>query len=294
MLENIIYNLYDLNEILLYNFDDTEISKRSIEIENKIYSDLNLESLKILEKSIAYILNKLNAFKYENFEIAINNEEDVLIFTRIYNQLNNYINNYFITDNYKPLFVDVYDINYKNIKYIDSFGGTIYNLENQMLSNIETKYLFLLLTSPELDNLYKSKTLSNMLFINPVLDKKLFNHKVPIVEYIKNEDEIYENLNKNLQEVYNCDVTEYSLEELKNIFYYLLTNNNINKNDLLAYECYIRALFNNLDEDTLEQLNYNFNEMNIKVLNKKGEEVIRKSFRQIKNDKNNINKIKNR
>lgn len=287
MLKNLLFNLYDLSEILYYNYNNVEISNNILAIEKENYSKFSINSLVQIQNIVEYILNKYDIDNKENFELIFE-EDEVLIFKRIYNQIKKSINNY----HKDYLFVDLYDVVNGKLKFIDNIGGSINILEEEMICNIETKFLYFLIDDKSLTNEYKSEVLLKLLYVNPYLDEKLQDHKKTIIEYLLKEDEYYNNLSDLNKKVYDSNIVEYSLNVLKDIFYKLLTNKYLEEDELKIYELYIRSLFNNLDENTLEQLNYNFNEMNVNIINKDGEEAIRRAFKSIKKDRENIKKLK--
>ena len=68
--------------------------------------------------------------------------------------------------------------------------------------------------------------------------------------------------------------------------------NNLNNSKIRSL--YLRTMFNFLDEDEIEQINYSFREKELKIYNKVGYDEVIDAFRKYEEDKNNIIKIKTR
>lgn len=294
MLKKLLYSMYDLNEMLLYNFNNTEVHDSIVEIEKHNFSQFNLRVLKILQDTLEKILINTDNFYKNEFEIAVENQDEALIFKRIYNQVNRYINNYIKNeDGTQPVAIYLYKYHDNNVSFLDDLGGSISVLEENMINDIDVKFLFLLIDNTMVRPQLKKNMLINSLFVNPNLDERLVNYKDNMIEQLKYEDYAYEKLDDFMKHTYDTYLYDYSLNTLKDIFYTLLTNTKISGENLKLYEIYIRSVFSGLDIETLEQLNYSFNDMNVNIMNKDGEETIRRAFRKIDTDKTLIRKIKN-
>lgn len=294
MLTNLIFEMYELDSLLYYNFSNPSISKKISLIEEKNLKKFSITTLKTLEEVIGNILNKLDSFYKEDFEIAFENNDTVIILRRMYNQILKTINNFRKDENGKlPLFSSLYTFYEGEVIYVDDLGGSLNNLTESVICDIETKFMVFLLSNPLIDDDIKKRMAYNMVYINPYLDDKVSDRSEKIYNSIIKEEEEYNNLDGIMKETYDNYLEEYSFSVLKDLFYLLLTDISIKDDQLKMYEIYIRTIFNNLKEEDLESLNYSFNEINVNVLNKEGEEAIRKAFRSIRNDKDFIKKIKN-
>ena len=292
MLEEVLNHLYSIGEALLYEYSDENKCKYINMMEHNFYSNLGFTGLKFLEKITKDILEQLDAYYCENFEVAMKNTDEQLIFRRIYNQVSKYINNFIKHDDgQQPVFADLYHYQGDKVIYLDNLGGSLNNLEEDMITNIEAKFLLLLINNYEIEQSYKTNIVLNTLYVNPHLEEKT-NYGKHIINNVKEEDCIYNGLNLGMQSMYDKNLNEYSLNTLKDLFYDLLVNYKT-PNELKTIQLYIRSIFNSLDDEILEELNYNFNEMNVKILNKDGENIIRQAFRRIESDRELIHEIKN-
>lgn len=285
------YEIYDL-----YRQNDMNKLKKIIDEENKLYENYNSQQLLALLDYI-YWLNGEKALHYLcDYELPLYDNKKRLIIGRVINKLVYFINRSFLCKKESSLPIKDVLLLDKNITFVaENTACAFSELYNKITTQIETKYLYFIFDSNELDDEKKKEIFLNSLFINPLLEEKLLKPTLNLADFIKKEDNLYNGLWENIKETYK-EYLEYQCRELifHNIDRMLSEIDCDNIQNVVARSIYLRTAFNYLEENVLEDINYNYKEQERKVANPVGDEYIRNSFRKINKDKEQIQKIKTR
>lgn len=274
------------------NFDKLE---HLINCEKELYQNLDIITLRKFDNYINSLSNDLNIDMYEDYEIVLYNKDNELIIRRIINKLSQIYNikqNYNNEYNYEK---DVMRLNSNITLIIPNSDIFLSELYYQLVVNIDIKYLYFIIDDDELTTEKKQSIFTNSLFINSYLEDKLLNPKINLEEFIKTEDTLYNNLWEYIKEIYQEYLEDYCKNNiLLNMSMMISAIDINNQSNTIARSIYLRTLFNYLDEEILEEINYDYNEQEREIYNILGDKYIRKSFRTIEQDKVQIEKIKTR
>ena len=232
----------------------------------------------------------MNAIDYilENFEIAMDNQKTHMLIRRIDNMTKKYYNRS------QSIMLPYQEIKLDNNKYIRmrNLEGSLNELWDKILTSVEVKFLYLLTIDEKISDKRKGTIFSNMMFVHPTLQDRIFKKQINIGSYVKEEDNIYNGLWENIKEIYENELSNYCYNFSKELIKTMIFED-ITDEEILIYEIYLRSLFNYLDDDVLENLNYEYhNEEEFKIENEFGDKCVREAFRKINEDTNTINKIK--
>ena len=308
-----IYNIY----LKMYNLEinnkvESEEYKTlidylniSIDVENSIYNELDFKNN--IDKCIAWIsyIEQDSENVNNTAALIINNNKNEIIFERIFNNLSNYIHEYFNSS-------IISSVNYisKELKLDDNFS-------NQIISSLEISYNIdkdiLSSTLLLINNHINSKILEEKLllskyilpFINKELEEQLIENKFYIPKTININSEIIAELNglnsinyNNRKDINGLKIVKQNILDLLNIKNIEYRDENIQAIAIIK-ECFIRSGFIFINDDIKEQLNYEFHEI---IDNKDNYEelkdlsisieIIKKCFLKIKEDKEKIFEIK--
>ena len=253
---NILNELNIISEILLekyydYNFEEV---KKCIDYEISIYKNLSIKQLNQLVKYVEDLEIKLDSFRYENIEISPN-INDKLIIRHILNRINQALNRTYYLEKNRKIEKEIYRVSNDKIIIMQNIAGALSELDEKILANIETKYIFFLITDQSINDFTKGGIINNSLYVNPYLEEKLLKNAVKAVnvnEYIKNEDNLYNNLYDNVKIEYNKFLKDYCLNTIE----YMINSLETENNQLLIKlkELYIRTLLNYLDLEDIKAL----------------------------------------
>lgn len=293
---NIFDKFYLITKRIFEEYHNNNMNKlkRLIDIENEEYSKLKLIEIDYLED---YLFNKLNEKKlnfFENYEFALYNNKYNICIQRMYNQIGKLYSRY--TDyNNNELEEDINEIEPNIFLIMKNQDGAIGELQSKIKANIETKFLYFLLSDANISKEIKEQIFINLLFVDPYLEEKLLSSTIHIDKYIKEEDELYYNTWKNIKDLYEEIWFNYSLDNIYNTIDIMLSETDLDDdNNTKVRGIFLRTLFNGLDTETLEEINYQFNSTENNIYNYFGEQEIRNSFNEIERDNMKIKKIKTR
>lgn len=292
---NILNELNIISEILLekyydYNFEEV---KKCIDYEISIYKNLSIKQLNQLVKYVEDLEIKLDSFRYENIEISPN-INDKLIIRHILNRINQALNRTYYLEKNRKIEKEIYRVSNDKIIIMQNIAGALSELDEKILANIETKYIFFLITDQSINDFTKGGIINNSLYVNPYLEEKLLKNAVKAVnvnEYIKNEDNLYNNLYDNVKIEYNKFLKDYCLNTIE----YMINSLETENNQLLIKlkELYIRTLLNYLDLQDIKALEEKYNNV---ILNNNlliSNELKKNIFDKTSEDKKTIKYIKN-
>lgn len=292
---NILNELNIISEILLekyydYNFEEL---KKCIDYEISIYKNLSIKQLNQLVKYVEDLEIKLDSFRYENIEISPN-INDKLILRHILNRINQALNRTYYLEKNRKIEKEIYRVSNDKIIVMQNIAGALSELDEKILANIETKYIFFLITDQSINDFTKGSIINNSLYVNPYLEEKLFKNAVKAVnvnEYIKNEDNLYNNLYDNVKIEYNKFLKDYCLNTIE----YMINSLETENNQLLIKlkELYIRTLLNYLDLEDIKALEEKYSNV---ILNNNlliSNELKKNIFDKTSEDKKTIKYIKN-
>ncbi len=292
---NILNELNIISEILLekyydYNFEEV---KKCIDYEISIYKNLSIKQLNQLVKYVEDLEIKLDSFRYENIEISPN-INDKLIIRHILNRINQALNRTYYLEKNRKIEKEIYRVSNDKIIVMQNIAGALSELDEKILANIETKYIFFLITDQSINDFTKGSIINNSLYVNPYLEEKLLKNAVKAVnvnEYIKNEDNLYNNLYDNVKIEYNKFLKDYCLNTIE----YMINSLETENNQLLIKlkELYIRTLLNYLDLEDIKALEEKYNNV---ILNNNlliSNELKKNIFDKTSEDKKTIKYIKN-
>ncbi len=292
---NILNELNIISEILLekyydYNFEEV---KKCIDYEISIYKNLSIKQLNQLVKYVEDLEIKLDSFRYENIEISPN-INDKLILRHILNRINQALNRTYYLEKNRKIEKEIYRVSNDKIIVMQNIAGALSELDEKILANIETKYIFFLITDQSINDFTKGSIINNSLYVNPYLEEKLFKNAVKAVnvnEYIKNEDNLYNNLYDNVKIEYNKFLKDYCLNTIE----YMINSLETENNQLLIKlkELYIRTLLNYLDLEDIKALEEKYSNV---ILNNNlliSNELKKNIFDKTSEDKKTIKYIKN-
>ena len=292
---NILNELNIISEILLekyydYNFEEV---KKCIDYEISIYKNLSIKQLNQLVKYVEDLEIKLDSFRYENIEISPN-INDKLIIRHILNRINQALNRTYYLEKNRKIEKEIYRVSNDKIIIMQNIAGALSELDEKILANIETKYIFFLITDQSINDFTKGGIINNSLYVNPYLEEKLLKNAVKAVnvnEYIKNEDNLYNNLYDNVKIEYNKFLKDYCLNTIE----YMINSLETENNQLLIKlkELYIRTLLNYLDLEDIKALEEKYNNV---ILNNNlliSNELKKNIFDKTSEDKKTIKYIKN-
>lgn len=292
---NILNELNIISEILLekyydYNFEEV---KKCIDYEISIYKNLSIKQLNQLVKYVEDLEIKLDSFRYENIEISPN-INDKLILRHILNRINQALNRTYYLEKNRKIEKEIYRVSNDKIIVMQNIAGALSELDEKILANIETKYIFFLITDQSINDFTKGSIINNSLYVNPYLEEKLLKNAVKAVnvnEYIKNEDNLYNNLYDNVKIEYNKFLKDYCLNTIE----YMINSLETENNQLLIKlkELYIRTLLNYLDLEDIKALEEKYSNV---ILNNNlliSNELKKNIFDKTSEDKKTIKYIKN-
>ena len=134
--------------------------------------------------------------------------------------------------------------------------------------------------------------IKNLSFISSYLEEKIKENN-DIKQLVKSEDNLYDNLWEDFKSDYEYMLNNYVIEAIEKdiviMHSYRDLNNSINSK---IRSLYLRTMFNFLDEDEIEQINYSFREKELKIYNKVGYDEVINAFKKYNEDQDNITKIK--
>lgn len=292
---NILNELNIISEILLekyYDYNFKEV-KKCIDYEISIYKNLSIKQLNQLVKYVEDLEIKLDSFRYENIEISPN-INDKLIIRHILNRINQALNRTYYLEKNRKIEKEIYRVSNDKIIVMQNIAGALSELDEKILANIETKYIFFLITDQSINDFTKGSIINNSLYVNPYLEEKLLKNAVKAVnvnEYIKNEDNLYNNLYDNVKIEYNKFLKDYCLNTIE----YMINSLETENNQLLIKlkELYIRTLLNYLDLEDIKALEEKYNNV---ILNNNlliSNELKKNIFDKTSEDKKTIKYIKN-
>lgn len=273
----------------LFRSNNYDECKSLIEEEKNFYNDLNFLALDTLLYIVDNLEKKQKINEDENFELAMYNEKQTMLIRRINNMSLQYY------DRCQEVFLPIQTIQVEDNKYIKmrNTEGALNELGRKILTSIEVKFLYLLLVNDQISDTKKSLIMFNMMFINPVLQDKIFNKQIILESYVKDEDVLYNSLWNKVKEIHDIELGNYCFNFSKELMRVMVSDYDIdNEENVLVRETYLRALFNYLGEETLEQLNYEYNSGEYKIVNQFGDKCVRDAFKSINKDTEMINKIK--
>ncbi|MBE6160071.1 MAG: hypothetical protein E7157_03370 [Lactobacillales bacterium] len=280
----------------LYNQNDINKLKKLIEEENKIYEQYNPEQLTEIINYIYYLNGEKTLNYLYEYEIPLYNNKKRIIIERIINKLTNHINRSFLKEKESEFPIkDVLLLDNNTILVAENTDYSFSELYNKIITQVEIKYLYFVMDNDKLDNEKKKEIFLNDLFINPFLEEKLLKPIVNFADFVKEEDNLYNGLWDNIKETYN-EYLEYQCKEiaLHNIDRMLSEIDIYNPQNTIARSLYLRAVFNYLTNEQIEDIYNNYNEEFREINNLFGDEYIRFSFNSISKDKEEIEKIKTR
>ena len=290
-MENYFDMTYDLSEKVLQSFKNSDFSKTValLEEEKQHYNNLDYLKLYGIMQNTCTLEELENTFYYDNYELALYNKEKSFILRRMFIYANKVLANRF-----DPADTENEMFKLDNTKYmIVNPNNIIYELSSKLYSNIETKFILFLTNNSKISNERKSYMISSLMFIDPYLQDKIFSKQIILHDYIKKEDDLYENLWDNVKKIYEekmdyiCDTGIYNTINL------MLSSIDVNNEEnILIREMYLRTLFNYTDEEFLEDINYEFNSSDLDIQNEFGYNQVINAFRSINKDTEMINKIK--
>lgn len=288
------FYLIDKNILEAYRKGNFEETKKLIELENEEYKKIDIQDIIKFFDFLFNELEQLNISNNENFEVAIYNNDKHLITMRMYNKVSQIMNRFYqYEENKKYIEKDVCKIDKNLLIVTQNIDGAIADLEENILANIEIKYLYFMLLNNGIDNDKKSNVFMNTMYINPYLEEKLLLPKIEIDKFIKNEDELYFNLWGYPRDNYDDFIYNYCINNISFIIESMITKMDTDENTNLKFT-YLRALFNYLDYETLENLKREFIRSEIEVENLYGERLVSIAFNWIERDNEIIRKIKTR
>lgn len=288
---NFFDKTYDLSEKVLQGFQSTDFSKTVslLEEEKQFYNNLNFFELYDIMQNTC-IMEELNGtFYYDNYELPLYNHETSFILRRMFVYANKVLaNRYDPADTENALF------KLDNTKYIFiNPNNIIYELSSKLYSNIETKFILFLTNNPNISNERKSSMISSLMYVDPYLQDKIFSKQIVLPDYIKAEDDLYNNLWANVKDIYEDKLSYICDTGIHNTINLMLSKIDLNnKENILIREMYLRTLFNYTDEEYLEEINYEFNNIDFDIQNEFGYNQIVNAFKSINKDTEMINKIK--
>lgn len=297
-----MYNIHDKFKLIsknildAYNQENYKKLKELLDLEDREYKKMDVHLLNNYIDYLEYESKKLNIIDLENYEIALYNNQKQLIIRRMVNKVNQILNRYYYFEqNIERLEKDIIPITNNIIFVIQNFDGAMSELDEKILTNIETKYLYFILNNSKLDVSQKSRIFTNTLFVNPYLEEKILSPTIKIDEFIKNEDNLYFNLWDNIKNEYKLFIFDYctnaSIYTIESMLSEIDLDDNIHT---IARSIYLRTLFNYLDEETIEKIHEQYNNLEINKLNTYGDDLIIDSFNKVESDNYMIQKIKTR
>ena len=283
--------IYELTENILYDYSYNDNYDYLYDLLNEEYDFYYELSSKKLIKLLDYMPKGIE--NYPDYAIAFQNNEPLLIYRRIYNQINKTLNDIVLSESDGTI-IEKSLLNLDNKKYllIQNYDNAIRELLEKICITVDTKFLYFVLLDNKLIDYNKQLLYTNMMFINPYLEEKIFSDKISIDEFVSKEDELYNGLWDNVKEGYNNILYSYIYSCMAFVLDNTIYNKRSDDQELLVNEIYLRTLFNYLDEEDLEKINYNFRNIEFKDYNKKGYDYFVDSFKHINDDKKIIKKIK--
>ena len=230
--------------------------------------------------------NKINQNEDDNYEVLLYGDKNTFIIRRIYNKLSDKLLYDYSTE--KMTSVTLNDQIILEGNFIEK---AMIELAEKIIANIEIKFLYLM----QLEKIPNSKEyIKNLSFISLYLEEKIKENN-DIKQLVKSEDNLYNNLWEDFKSDYEYILNNYVIEAIEKdivIMHSCRDLNNLNNSKIRSL--YLRTMFNFLDEDEIEQINYSFREKELKIYNKVGYDEVIDAFRKYEEDKNNIIKIKTR
>ena len=268
----LLYNSNKDKELIMKQTEDDEYKKLSYEELNKLYDFLELFTSSI---GLEYL---------PNYELSYLNKVDYLVIKRMQEKTFMYLNQYVEYDSNKSKKYGIkYDKN--NLLVINNYEQALSEVYIKILNLISAKLLYFINKSNDITEDTKNKINKNYYFITQNIDTK-------IEDIIKEESHFYNNLWDDIKLEYDGFLRDFLMTEIAGVINVMLYDdlNDIEENAL--HSIYLRSLFSFLDTDKLEQLNYDFNEIDLSDANIVGIAKIRNAFRNIDKDREDLNKIK--
>lgn len=295
-----MYNIYDKFNLIsknildAYNQNNYERLENLLKIEDREYKKIDVHLLNNFIDYLEYESKNLDIIDFENYEIALYNNQKQLIIRRMVNKVNQMLNRYYYMEqDVDKLEKDIVPIEHNIILAIQNFDGALSELDEKILTNIETKYLYFILNSFNFNDKQKSEIIINTLFVNPYLEEKILSKTININKFIKVEDNLYYELWDNIKKEYEefifnyCTNTSiYTIETMLSEI--ALDNNKIT----LARSIYLRTLFNFLDYKTIDKINEIYNNIEIEKTDTLANKLIKNAFNRVEKDSLIIQKIK--
>ena len=255
------------------------------------YSEIDVLTLKKLQISLSVILNKL--LEYDSYEICLL-DDDTIILSRILNKTNLYLdkilNNFNIRNSY---FCDVYRKKDNKLLFLSNVYGTYNSLSERIMADIEMKFMYLLKQDEKMSDEMKNMLSYNLTFINPYIENVVIDNKTNILDYIKLEDQRYNEMDE-LDKYLHDDFIEFYIQHtLNKTINKMLTNKKMTERLSQIKSLSLRALFLYMSEYELDKLKYQYKNTNPSLVSKFGYEGLMDSLKKIESDRELIKKIKN-
>ena len=290
MIKQIYKDIYQFTDKLYdkYNIDNKEILNYIISLEDSIYDSIfNKLSLNKFYEFLEYVeeeYNKINQNEDDNYEVLLYGDKNTFIIRRIYNKLSDKLLYDYSTE--KMTSVTLNDQIILEGNFIEK---AMIELAEKIIANIEIKFLYLM----QLEKIPNNKEyIKNLSFISSYLEEKIKENN-DIKQLVKSEDNLYDNLWEDFKSDYEYMLNNYVIEAIEKdiviMHSYRDLNNSINSK---IRSLYLRTMFNFLDEDEIEQINYSFREKELKIYNKVGYDEVINAFKKYNEDQDNITKIK--
>lgn len=295
-MEYIIEKFYLISKKILetYRNGNYEELKKLIKLENDEYDKTDIQFIINFFDVLILKLNQMDIYKYENYETALYNNDKILITRRLYNKVKQIMNRYYAHEENTTIFEkDLCQIDDNLLIVTQNLDGAFADLEEKIITNIETKYLYFMMACQGIDNNKKQTVFMNTMFVNPYLEEKLLTPHVRIDEFIKKEDELYFNLWKYVRESYESFLNSYCIDTVIDTIETMVCETDLEENTALRF-MYLRSLFNSLDYVTLDDIKDEYIKSDLEVENPYGEKLVSIAFDCIYKDNEIIRKIKTR
>ncbi|MBP3461484.1 MAG: hypothetical protein J6K21_03635 [Bacilli bacterium] len=290
MIKQIYKDIYQFTDKLYdkYNINDKKILNYILSLEDSIYDSIfNKLSLNKFNEFLEYVeeeYDKINQNEDDNYEVLLYGDKKAFIIRRIYNKLSDKL----LCDYSNEKMTSV-TLNDQIILESNFIENAMIELAEKIIANIEIKFLYLM----QLEKIPNNKEyIKNLSFISSYLEEKIKENN-DIKQLVKSEDNLYDNLWEDFKSDYEYMLNNYVIEAIEKdiviMHSYRDLNNSINSK---IRSLYLRTMFNFLDEDEIEQINYSFREKELKIYNKVGYDEVINAFKKYNEDQDNITKIK--
>ncbi len=286
MLKKIYNELYVLAGNIYEEYEENLKNEEDLK-----YNNLDILTLKRLQITLSILLK--NSFKYDEYEICLL-DDDSIILSRILNKTNLYLDKSAEELNIrKSYFCDLYSFKDDKLTFLSNVYGKYNSLSEKIMADIEMKYMYLLKNDDNMSNEMKNLLSYNLAFINPYIENVVVDNKTNIKEYIKNEDQRYNEMDDSSKYLYDDFIEFYTNYTLNKTISKMLTDKKMSEKVAKINSIFMRSIFLYMNESEIEKLKYKYRYTNPTLVSQNGYECMMDAFQKVESDKELIKKLKN-